>query len=159
VTTLAAAATAKAQTTIYLVRHAEKAGTVADRDPPLSETGRQRAAILAKMLRSAKLEAAYATDFDRTKQTVEPAAQGAGLTVTTYASERELAEKLKAGTAGKSVLVAGHSNTVPAMLEALGVAEKVTLGERDYDNLFIVVIGRDGGVSFQRLHYGVELAP
>jgi broad specificity phosphatase PhoE len=156
---LATVAAAEDQTTIYVVRHAEKAGTVADRNPPLSDAGKQRAAILAKMLRSAKLDAAYSTEFDRTRQTVGPAALGAGVSVTTYESERELAEKLKAGTAGKCVLVAGHSNTVPVILEALGVTDKVAMRDGDYDNLFIVVIGKDNSVSFQHLHYGVELAP
>ena len=37
------------------------------------------------------------------------------------------------------VLVVGHSNTVPALLAALGHPESVSIGSDEYDNLFIVV--------------------
>jgi len=38
------------------------------------------------------------------------------------------------------VLVVGHSNTIPAVVKALGGPE-VTIGENEYDNLFILVPG------------------
>jgi hypothetical protein len=47
--------------------------------------------------------------------------------------------------------VVGHSNTVGPILEALGVSEKITLGDSDYDNLFVVVPGEKP--TLVRLHF------
>ena len=72
--------TARAQSTIFVVRHAEKAD--ATKDPDLSEAGRARAEGLAKALRDANIAAIYATEFKRTQQTAAPLAKALGITVT-----------------------------------------------------------------------------
>jgi hypothetical protein len=38
--------------------------------------------------------------------------------------------------------VVGHSNTLPQIIAALGVAARVTVTESDYDNLFLVLLDR-----------------
>jgi hypothetical protein len=50
-----------------------------------------------------------------------------------------------------NVLVVGHSNTVPAVIKQLGVTVPVTIGESDYDNLFIVTTGAEPRMI--RLHF------
>ena len=142
---LAATATvASAQTTFFLVRHAERtdsgAGGMAA-DPVLSAAGRARAESLAAMLKDTKLTAVFATEFKRTQQTAAPTAQAQHLTVTTVAADKTagLVEKLKA--ASGAVLVVGHSNTVPEIVAALGVTTPVTIAETEFDNLFIVITG------------------
>jgi phosphohistidine phosphatase SixA len=140
----ATAAAAAAQTTIFLVRHAERsdsgAGGMAS-DPALSAAGRARAAALAAMLRDTKLTAVFATEFKRTQQTATPTAEAQHLTVSTVPADKTaaLVEKLKA--ASGSVLVVGHSNTVPEVIAALGVTTPVTITDSEFDNLFIVVTG------------------
>jgi hypothetical protein len=42
---------------------------------------------------------------------------------------------------GATALVVGHSNTVPEIVAALGVATAVTVADDEYDNLFIVTRG------------------
>ncbi len=37
------------------------------------------------------------------------------------------------------LLIVGHSNTVPEVLRALGIATPVTIADSEYDNLFVVV--------------------
>lgn len=148
-----------AQTTIYIVRHAEKKSDPGNPNPPLSERGTQRAALLAKMLRSVPIDAVHSTRLERTRRTVEPAAAAANVPITEYASELALADQLKAGRAGRCVLVAGHSNSIPPLLAALGVKDKVDLLDDEFDNLFIVVIATNGDIVCQRLRYGVELPP
>src|ERR1700720_2165791 len=74
-------ATATVQSTIFIVRHAEKADATKDSD--LSEAGRARAEALAKMLKDAKINAIYATEFKRTQQTAAPLAKALGITVMT----------------------------------------------------------------------------
>ena len=141
---MSTAAAAAAQATIFLVRHAERAdsggGGMAS-DPALSAAGRARAASLAAMLKDARLTAVFATELKRTQQTAAPTAKAHQLTVSTVpaAQTAALVAKLKAATG--AVLVVGHSNTVPEVIAALGVTPPVTIGDAEFDNLFIVVTG------------------
>jgi phosphohistidine phosphatase SixA len=137
-----------AQSAVFLVRHAERADAGAGAssatsgmmgaDPDLSEAGRARAEKLAAMLKDARITAIYVTEYRRTRQTAEPLARQLGIDVTVVPSRdsKTLIEKVK--SASGHVLVVGHSNTVPATIAALGVEDSVTIGENDYDNLFIV---------------------
>ncbi|HYX19467.1 MAG TPA: histidine phosphatase family protein, partial [Thermoanaerobaculia bacterium] len=51
------------------------------------------------------------------------------------------------------VLVVGHSNTLPNLLDTLGVPEKITLGDNEYDNLFVVVPEPGKPTTLLRLRY------
>ncbi len=118
-------AVAQAPTTIFLVRHAEKAGEPTDRDPELSEAGRERAAALARVLGDANIAAIYSTPFIRTEKTAAPLAEKLSLEVTITPITRtfvaDLVATLQSQHAGETVLVVGHSNTVPQTITALGV--------------------------------------
>jgi len=148
---------ARAQVTVFLVRHAERAdagmataGTMAT-DPDLSPEGRARAESLATALKDAGIIAIYATEYRRTQQTAAPLARALGLQVTTIKSGESapLMQALNAATG--NVLVVGHSNTVPTVIKQLGVTAPVTIGESDYDNLFIVTTGAEPRMI--RLHF------
>jgi phosphohistidine phosphatase SixA len=144
VASVVSAPMAAAQTTIFLVRHAERAdggGGGMAADPALSAVGRARAQSLAGMLKDTKLTAVFSTELKRTQQTAAPTAQAQHLTVTTVPATKtaDLVEKLKAATG--AVLVVGHSNTVPEVLTALGITPPVTINDADYDNLFVVITG------------------
>jgi len=71
-----------ADTTYYLVRHAEK--TAEKPDPGLTETGQQRAQDLAVHLKDVKLIKIYSSDYIRTRDTAAPIAAAQGLEVTLY---------------------------------------------------------------------------
>lgn len=128
-----------AQSTVFLVRHAEKAEAsgVDPKDPDLADAGRARADSLSIMLKDARVTRVYATEFKRTQQTAEPIARAAGVQMTIVAARdtKALVEKLK-GADGNS-LVVGHSNTLPEIIKTLGVAKPLTIQEADYNNLFI----------------------
>ena len=142
--TLLLSAPALAQQTIFVVRHAERAdagtsgASMMASDPELSETGRARAQSLAATLRDAKITAIYTTEYNRTKQTAEPLAKALGIQATVVPARdmQALVEKIKSGG---NALVVGHSNTVGPILQALGASEQVTIGDADYDNLFVLV--------------------
>jgi len=51
------------------------------------------------------------------------------------------------------VLVVGHSDTVPKILNALGWTEPVTIASDAYDNLFIVLPRAAAGPTVLRLRY------
>ena len=148
---------AAAQQTVFLVRHAERADTspgvspTMAADPDLSEAGRARAESLASALKDARITAIYATEFKRTQQTAAPLAKVLGLTVkvVTSKSAADLLKQLKAEKG--NVLVVGHSNTVPEVIKALGVATPVTIGDDEFDNMFLVSTGTQPSVL--RLHY------
>lgn len=141
------AVSATAQQTVFVVRHAERADTVAGgsptmaSDPDLSEAGRARAQSLATALKDAKITAIFVTPYKRTQQTAEPLAKALGLQVTAIGPQDAagLIEKVKA--ASGNVLIVGHSNTVPDILTRLGVTDAPKLADDEYDNLFVVVRG------------------
>ena len=150
-------------TTIYLVRHAEKqtggtTGTMQPNDVELSAAGHARARVLADSLQNKKLNAVFATTIRRTQQTVEPTAAAKSLTVKQYAATQPAADALidsLVGVKGKKFLVAGHSNTVPAMVRHLGLPCSFSgnIPDNDYDNLFIIKITK-GVKSVKETTYG-----
>lgn len=134
-------------TTIVVARHAEKAADD-PRDPSLSESGRERARALAVLLKDADVAAVYGTQYKRTRETTDPIAQQRGLvfierpmtaanTATYYA---ELAREVLAASAGKTVLIVGHSNTVPQIVQAFSGKAIAPMEDREYDHLFVIVV-------------------
>ncbi|MGV3458968.1 MAG: SixA phosphatase family protein [Flavobacterium sp.] len=126
-------------TTIYLIRHAEKADASANTD--LSLLGKQRAKHWAKYLIGKKVAAVYSSDYNRTQQTAEPIAKQAGTEVIKY-NPRELdLKKLAADNPGKVIVVVGHSNTIPGYVNAaLGTKKYEDIAETEFGTIFEVVI-------------------
>jgi broad specificity phosphatase PhoE len=147
-----AASRALAQKAVFVVRHAEKASDANEKDVPLSEQGKARADRLAAMLRDAGVTAICSTDTVRTRATAEPLARALHMTVRLYADVNDLAEELKREP-DTVALVVGHGNTVPLFLTAMGAKEKIELGDREYDNLFVVVPRPSSGPELVRLRY------
>ena len=138
-------------TTFILVRHAEKVpdGT---QDPELTAAGQARAAGLATRLAGVPLAAVYSTAFRRTQQTAAPTARAHGLAVTTYDAKQpatELATRLRSGHHGQTVLVVGHSNTVPNIAAALCSCAVNEMSEAEYDRLTTVRIAADGSATLE----------
>ena len=132
----AAPVAAQAPTMVYLVRHAEKAAQPAS-DPALTSDGALRARALADVLAHAGVGAIITTQFARTKLTAAPLAERLGLSPETVSiatgvasNPQAQADALRAHIAsvvaavrkhaGSAVLVVGHSNTIPAIVAALG---------------------------------------
>ncbi len=143
----------KETSTFIIVRHAEKVDD--SRDPDLSAVGLERAERLAATLASMKPDLAYTTPFKRTHQTVAPTAKAYGLTVEEYdpRNAAPFIEMLKALN-GKTVLIAGHSNTAPGIVNALLGEERFKdLEDQQYDHLWIVQRFPSGEASFILIHY------
>lgn len=141
------AAQAGQATTVIVVRHAEKAAMPAD-DPPLTVAGEARARDLWDAVKDAGVGAVITTQFARTKSTAQPTAAALALpTEVVNAAGATPAQDVAAAVrkhAGHTVLVVGHSNTVPAIVEALGAKRPAAICDAEYDNLYIVTIGTDG---------------
>ena len=145
---------ADAITTIFIVRHAEKAAQPVD-NPPLTEEGEKRAETLAKLLKDTDLSAIFSTNTTRTIETVNNSAAGHGIEVTLYASVQELLHALESQHSGKTVLVAGHSNTIPWIIRALGVKTVPHIGDDQYSSIFIVSSTARGETTLNTINYEI----
>ena len=144
-----------ARTVIYLTRHAEKgSGT----DPDLLPEGTAHAEALADKLRKERIRAVYSTNTKRTQQTAAPTAAAAGVSVTSYdaGNPAAFAEQLRKNHRGQSVLVVGHSNTIPDLVNALVGEQKYgDISEDEFGDLFVVRIpgGRVGKARVRKSSY------
>jgi broad specificity phosphatase PhoE len=151
---VALTASARQPTTVILVRHAEKAGPSGD--VPLSEAGIGRGEELARVLADASVKAIFVTQFVRTQQTAVAIAKASGLTPVVVTADADYAKTIGAKIAehpGETLLVVGHTNTMPDVMRQLGIADAPSIAETEFDNLFIVTL-TDGAAKLTRLRYG-----
>jgi len=154
--------------TVFLIRHAERADEPRQ-DPPLTDAGVARSTALARLLSNAGVKAIFTSQFTRTKQTAEPLATKLGITVTSFtlksnpSNPRQIAEESTAEVtnkilerSGQSVLVVGHSNSIPDVIKMLGGDIVPTIDERKFDDLFIVTVYAKGKAKVVQLKYGAE---
>lgn len=144
---------ALSQTSTYiLLRHAEKDTTAAGSammkaDPPLTQQGRERAEKLLTVLAAHTPDAIYSTNYTRTKSTVTPLAKKFNKEIQVYEPKDLMifAEKLLQEK-GKTIIVAGHSNTTPQLVNLL-IREKkyANLDESVYNQLWIVTVSEGKG--------------
>lgn len=138
-----------AATTVIVVRHGEKAADD-PRDPSLAPAGEARARALAQLLAQAGVTHLFATEFRRTQATLRPLADATGreIAVVPAADGQALLAAIRALPAGSVAVVAGHSNTVPGLVDALGGAARGAvsgpagpqLPDDAYDRLFVLVV-------------------
>jgi broad specificity phosphatase PhoE len=150
-------------TTVIVVRHAEKAAAPAA-DPPLTPAGVARAEALVGAVRGMPVTAVVSTDFARTRATAAPLAARLGLTTEIVDARlpdhaRRAAEGVLARHRGETVVVVGHSNTVPDIVAALGAAKPAPICDAEYDNLFVVRVPVSGAASVERRRYGAASVP
>ena len=78
------------------------------------------------------------TEFKRTRQTAEPTAKAQRVTIETTPAKDVDALIAKLAVTDGPALVVGHSDTIADILKGLGVKENVRIGDKEYDNLFVV---------------------
>jgi broad specificity phosphatase PhoE len=143
---------ATAQKAIFIVRHAERVDSSAD--SPLSGAGLARAELLATLLKDAGVTVIYSTAFQRTLKTAEPLARLLKIEVTlTPPTPAALIDELRTKHPRGVALVVGHSDTMPALLSALGYSEKLTIASDEYSNLFVMVPKETGPPTVLRLRF------
>ena len=151
------AGAASAQQTVILVRHAELQGAAMaePKQLPLSEAGEARAKLLASVLRDAGIDAIYVTDFLRTNKTAEPLARALGkeLIVLPKGDAQELVQRLAANHAGQTVLLVGHTDTIPGLVKALGHPADIKIDAQDYGTIFVVTPRNGTAPALLRLRY------
>lgn len=145
------------RTTIYIVRHAEKATSNANMssDVPLSTEGEQRAQNLKGLLIDKNVQTIFSTPYIRTKSTAKPLSDATQVAVQLY-SPKDTVDQFIARVKNiqkGNVLIVGHSNSVDDLVNKLMGQQLLTdLAETEYNNLFIVK--RKGKkYSFEREKY------
>jgi 2,3-bisphosphoglycerate-dependent phosphoglycerate mutase len=133
-------------TTFILIRHAEKDLTQSTNDPDLSAEGKSRSLRLAALLNETTVTAIYSTPYRRTRQTVDPLAAKKNLTISEYtASSEEDIDSMLSKHKGGTLVIAGHSNTIPWFAnKLLGMEKYKPLEDGDYDNVWIITVSEKG---------------
>lgn len=161
-------------TTFLIVRHAEKLDGSSNTN--LSTEGLNRAASLVDAARDSGVSAIYSTNYCRTAQTAQPLASTMNLPINVQGrnssndrlssclpdisvtlnnlaiqidTTQELTGHILSENAGDVILVVGHSNTVPGIVEQLGanslcpeyfplVNNECRIPEDEFYHLFVV---------------------
>lgn len=154
-----------AATVVVLVRHGEKTAEPGD-DPPLSAAGRARAGALAAVLADAGVSGAIVSQRRRTAETAAPLLRRTAIPADVVpiggplaAHADSVAALIRTRYRGRSVLVVGHTHTVPAIIAALGGAPMPELCDAAYGNLFVLVLREHGSPELIRGHFGASDPP
>ena len=146
-------------TTVILVRHAEKGDAPAS-DPGLTNAGVARARALMAIARDAGVTAVITTQFARTRETARPAAEALGITPEVARASGSAAQhaqdvaRMVQAHAGGVVLVVGHSNTIPAIVTALGAPQPPPICDSEYDDLYVVTLAPNAPARVIHARYG-----
>lgn len=154
----------RSETTVYLIRHAEKASETAE-DPDLSARGRARAESLAVQLRDSGVNIIITSERMRTLQTAAPLARlrhikpiviPIGSSLENHVN-RTVQEILR--HPGATILVVGHNNTIPVIVEKLGAGWIGDICTSEYANLIIMSITKGRAPQLLVESYGMPDPP
>lgn len=141
-------------TTFILVRHAEKASDGTS-NPGLTENGKNRAKRLAQLFANTSFSAIYSSPYQRTVNTALPLATRLNMEIQEYnPGSKNYLNEISSKNIGGTVLISGHSNTVPpAVNQLIGEQKFDQLQEDEYDKIFIVTISDLGKGTVTVLTY------
>ncbi|HEX9948430.1 MAG TPA: phosphoglycerate mutase family protein [Allosphingosinicella sp.] len=131
----ATTATEPAAPDFYVMRHLQKAEGP---DPGLSAEGSANAQRLIALLGSRKMRAIYVSTTRRARETAAPLATKLGLAAKEYDPTDTAGLIGRVAAEAGPVLVVGHSNTVPEIVERLGGKRPAALAETDYGDVWHV---------------------
>jgi broad specificity phosphatase PhoE len=128
------------QTTILLLRHAERAGT----QDALSPAGLIRAQELVHLMERASVQAIYHSEAQRTQQTAQPLATALGQAPIQLPAVdvQGLVDHVLVNHISETVLVVGHSDTVPQIITAFGGPQIANIANNEFDNVFVLTLCR-----------------
>jgi phosphohistidine phosphatase SixA len=155
-----AAPLAAQATTVIIVRHGEKMSESGD--PDLSPAGQARAEALKTGLAAFPVQGVFATEYKRTQQTVAPTAAAFRVTpviIPARGGAKATADSIRKMPAGSAAVVAGHSNTVGLIIEALGGPKLDELCDQEYATIFVLELPAGASPRLLRLSYGAPNAP
>jgi broad specificity phosphatase PhoE len=139
-------------TTYYLIRHAEKDRTdTTNRNPNLNKEGLKRAKNWATHFKNIDLDAVYSTNYKRTQQTAKPTAESKNLDILNYNPAKMYNSIFQQNTKGKTILIVGHSNTIPVFANII-LGEKKYENMDDYNNASLYIVTIKGTVKMSKVN-------
>ena len=124
---------------VYLIRHAEKQIIKGEKNPELTKLGFSRAEALADSLAPLIEGIVYSSEFTRSQQTVIPLAKKWNTDVQIHRAGDPDGQVAKAlSHCGRTVIIAGHSNTVPGLIKLFGIKDEVIIDDSQYGDLYMI---------------------
>ena len=135
--------------TFYFIRHAEKnRSDKENKNPNLTQKGVLRAAKWSLVFQNINFDAVYTTTYQRTRQTALPTAEKNGLKLSYYNPSEINRKNFLFSNTGKTLLVVGHSNTIPQLVYTFLCTEKYSnIDDKNNANLYILTVSSDGEIS------------
>jgi len=122
---------------IYVVRHLHTPAGA--QDPDLTPEGKAAAVRLGILLQRDPPQAIYVSATKRAQQTAAPVAQRFGVTPRVYDPSNTPSLVAAALREEGTVLIVGHSNTVPDIIEQLGGTRPAALVHEDFGDIWRVL--------------------
>ncbi|MGB4843447.1 MAG: histidine phosphatase family protein [Ferruginibacter sp.] len=148
----------KAVTKIFVVRHAEKEkGT----DPLLTTAGNTRAGDLMRKLQNEGIQKIYVSKTRRTQNTGDSLRIQSGIDTVHYVADTVCDKLINAimqhSDFGKTILIIGHSNTIPQIIRKLGVKDYPygDIPDNDFDDLFLITY-KNEKARVKKMKYGAK---
>lgn len=141
-------------TTFILSRHAE---VLTGANPSLSAMGLLRAGRLKDTLSNYTFDAVYSSNYNRTIETATPTATEKSLPLDIYDAFalENFVDSVLARHLHKTVLIIGHSNTTPDIINILlDSIQYSDIPETEYDNLYFVEVVQKGNATVTAIKYG-----
>lgn len=131
-------------TTYYFIRHAEKdRSNPSNKNPNLTIEGHKRANNWSNIFKHIKFDAIYTTNYNRTIQTAQPTATQQNIPLKYYQANNLYNATFKDDTNGKTVLIVGHSNTIPKFVNSILDQNKYAdINDSINGNLYIVNVDK-----------------
>lgn len=126
---------------VYIVRHAEKETGI---DPVLTEAGKRRAGDLVRVLRNKQVQKIYVSQFRRSGMTADSLRLQLHIDTVHYMPDTSGEDLFRTISShhdeGKTILIIGHSNTIPAIIHKLGITgyPRSNIPDNEYDDLFVI---------------------
>ena len=120
---------------VYLLRHTERED-YSEQNSPLSKDGLQRANSLVQVIGNTPVQAIYTTRLKRTIETATPLATSKKIAIQQIPKNRidSLMSKICNDNAGGTLVVVGHSGTIPKILSRFQLESNFP----EYGELFII---------------------
>ena len=149
----------KKSSNFYLIRHAEKNRTdLSNKNPHLSDFGLTRSKEWVQVLRNIKFDRIYSTNYFRTKETAVPLAISNNLEITLYDHKKINYPDFLKVNSGMNILIVGHSNTIPVIVNSLIGSDKYKLISDDNNsNLYIITISSSGEITDKLLYVDLSI--
>ena len=104
----------------FFIRHAEKDRTdPLNKNPHLNENGKERSLLWNEYFKNNKIDAIYSTNYNRTIETILPISISKGIKPIIYSPSNINYDSFLKKVKGKTILVVGHSNTIPSFVNGL----------------------------------------